>query len=72
MDSTPARIVVELIPGAAPISGHVSCLEEEPRPFVGWTGLFAALRAIAVEDGSSSDGAGSRGSGDSPPEEGKR
>jgi hypothetical protein len=49
MDSTPARIVVELTPGAAPITGYVRASAQESRPFTGWIGLFAALRAAAGE-----------------------
>jgi hypothetical protein len=47
MDSTPARIVVDLTPGAAPIAGYVSVWAQGSRPFTGWIGLFAALRAAA-------------------------
>jgi hypothetical protein len=47
----PTRIVVELIPGAAPITGRVLAPAQESRPFTGWTGLFAALRAAAANDG---------------------
>jgi hypothetical protein len=47
MDSTPARIVVELTPGAAPIAGWVLAPPQASRPFTGWIGLFAALRAAA-------------------------
>jgi hypothetical protein len=47
MDSTPARIVVELTPGAAPIAGCVLAPPQASRPFTGWIGLFAALRAAA-------------------------
>jgi hypothetical protein len=50
MDSTPARIVVELTPGAVPIRGCVLALAQESRPFTGWIGLFAALRAAAGAD----------------------
>jgi len=41
------RIVVDLEPEAAPITGRVSAGDDPSRPFVGWTGLFVALRAIA-------------------------
>jgi hypothetical protein len=47
MDSPPARIVVELTPGAVPITGNVLASAQESRPFTGWIGLFAALRAAA-------------------------
>jgi hypothetical protein len=49
MDSTPARIVVELTPGAVPITGNVLASAQESRPFTGWIGLFAALRAATRE-----------------------
>jgi hypothetical protein len=48
MDSTPARVVVELTPGAVPITGCVLAHAQESRPFTGWIGLFAALRAAAA------------------------
>jgi hypothetical protein len=47
MDPPPARIVVELTSGAAPITGCVLAPAQESRPFTGWIGLFAALRAAA-------------------------
>jgi hypothetical protein len=47
MDPPPARIVVELTPGAAPIAGCVLAAAQVSRPFTGWIGLFAALRAAA-------------------------
>jgi hypothetical protein len=48
VDSTPTRIVVELTPGAVPITGCVLALAQESRPFTGWIGLFAALRTAAA------------------------
>jgi hypothetical protein len=51
IDSAPTLIVVELIPGVAPIRGCVRTQGEQERPFTGWTGLFAALRAAAGRDG---------------------
>jgi hypothetical protein len=50
MNSTPARIVVELVPGATPITGRAHATGRESRSFTGWTGLFAALRALAADD----------------------
>jgi hypothetical protein len=47
MDSTPARIVVELTSGTTPMRGSVLAPAQESRPFAGWIGLFAALRAAA-------------------------
>jgi hypothetical protein len=46
MDSARASIVIDIDAGADPISGRVSAQGgEEVRPFTGWIGLFAALRA---------------------------
>jgi hypothetical protein len=50
MDSDSLRIVVEVERGAIPISGQVRADGGTPRPFTGWTGLFAVLRAAAGED----------------------
>lgn len=50
MDPPPTRIVIELTPDAVPIAGRVHVCFEEPQPFTGWTGLFAALRAAAGGD----------------------
>jgi hypothetical protein len=51
MDSDPAEIVIQFDPGAVPISGHVRTDGDAPRPFTGWAGLFAVLRAVADADG---------------------
>jgi hypothetical protein len=54
MDPNPAEIVIQFDPGAAPISGAVRTDGDAPRPFTGWAGLFAVLRAAAAEqDGAS-------------------
>jgi hypothetical protein len=49
VDPTPTRIVVELNRGAAPITGRIHARAQASRPFTGWTGLFASLRAAAGE-----------------------
>jgi hypothetical protein len=49
MDFPPTRIVVELTSDAAPIAGCVLAPAQDSRPFTGWIGLFAALRAAAGE-----------------------
>jgi hypothetical protein len=59
-----ASIVVDLDPDADPIAGSVQAPGQSPRAFTGWTGLFAALRAVTADNGSAS--AGSDG-GVSPP-----
>jgi hypothetical protein len=51
VDPAPTRIVVELTPGAVPITGYVLAHARESRPFTGWTGLFAALRSAVANDG---------------------
>ncbi|HEX2028905.1 MAG TPA: hypothetical protein VHF25_12995 [Nitriliruptorales bacterium] len=51
MDPNPARIVIEFDAAGSPITGRVLALAQESRPFTGWTGLFAALRAAAANDG---------------------
>jgi len=48
MDTAPAHIVIQIDPGAVPISGHISAGGENSQPFTGWTGLFALLRAAAI------------------------
>jgi hypothetical protein len=50
MDSTPARIVIELNRGADPIAGCVCSDGRREHAFTGWTGLFAALRAAASDE----------------------
>jgi hypothetical protein len=50
MDPAPLQIVIDVEAGAVPISGQVRVEGDAPRPFTGWTGLFAALRAMAGED----------------------
>ena len=50
MDPTPAPIVIELDAGTAPSAGRVRIEARTARPFTGWTGLFAVLRAVAGED----------------------
>jgi hypothetical protein len=50
MDSAPLCIVIEVESGVVPIRGQVRADGETPRPFTGWTGLFAALRAVTGED----------------------
>jgi hypothetical protein len=54
VDPVPTRIVVELKPGGAPITGRIHARAQASRPFTGWTGLFAALRAAAGEGTESS------------------
>jgi hypothetical protein len=49
VDPAPTRIVVELNPGAVPITGRIHARAHPSQPFTGWTGLFAALRAAAGE-----------------------
>jgi hypothetical protein len=44
-------IVVDLDPGTDPIAGHVLARDQLPRAFTGWMGLFAALRAVAADNG---------------------
>jgi hypothetical protein len=58
-----ASIVVDLEPDADPIAGSVQAPGQSPRAFTGWTGLFAALRAVTAENGAAgaaSDGGVSR------------
>jgi hypothetical protein len=50
MDPVPLQIVIDVDADAVPISGLVRAPGDAPRPFTGWTGLFAALRAVAGED----------------------
>jgi hypothetical protein len=56
MDPNPARIVIELDAAGSPIRGSVRAEGHLVRPFTGWTGLFAALRAAVGEDPHKSDG----------------
>jgi hypothetical protein len=61
MNADPAEIVIRLDPGATPISGEVRADGDTPRPFTGWAGLFAVLRAAASEqDGARRIGGGTR------------
>jgi hypothetical protein len=47
----PASIVIDLDPDADPIAGRVSTPGQSPRIFIGWTGLFAALRTATGANG---------------------
>jgi hypothetical protein len=51
MEPLPGQIMVDLEPGADPIAGRVRAHDQDPRAFTGWTGLFAALRAVTSENG---------------------
>jgi hypothetical protein len=51
MEPLAGKIMVDLEPGADPIAGQVCAHGQQPRGFTGWTGLFAALRALTSEDG---------------------
>ena len=51
MEPLPGQITVDLTPGADPIAGRVHAHDQDPRAFIGWTGLFAALRAATGEGG---------------------
>jgi hypothetical protein len=50
MDPEPLHIVIDVDSCAVPISGHVHPASGASLPFTGWTGLFAALHAVAGED----------------------
>jgi hypothetical protein len=39
-----ASVVVDLDPGTDPIAVHALAPDQLPRAFIGWTGVFAALR----------------------------
>jgi hypothetical protein len=58
VDPAPTRIVVELVPGVAPITGRIHARAQASRPFTGWTGLFAALRTATGEGADSTSRTG--------------
>ncbi len=44
-----ARIVLDLVPGAEPVAGHVRAGRRTPVAFTGWRALFSALHDVLTQ-----------------------